>query len=125
MQRYFLVAFGGAAGALLRYFVGTFAEERFGSRFPAGTLTINLTACFLIGVVLSYLSQHAGLNPGWRYGVAVGFIGAYSTFSTFEWEIWNNITRGAFWIGISYLAVSLVGGLVCVALGTAAGKALP
>ncbi len=125
MQKYFLVAVGGAAGALLRYFIGDLAAERFVPRFPVGTLSINLSACFLIGLVLEYLNQHAGLNPAWRYGIAVGFIGAYSTFSTFEWEIWSDITRGAFWLGMLYLAVSLVAGLLCVAIGATAGRALP
>ena len=125
MQRYILIAFGGAAGALLRYSIGAFASERFGPRFPVGTLSINLSACFLIGLVLEYLNQHAGLNPAWRYGVAVGFIGAYSTFSTFEWEIWIDITRGAFWMGMLYLAVSLIAGLLFVALGATAARALP
>ena len=98
MQRYFLVAIGGAAGALLRYIIGAFAAQRFGPRFPVGTLTINLSACFLVGLVLEYLNRHTGLNPVWRYGVAMGFVGAYSTFSTFEWEIWSDITSGAFWM---------------------------
>ena len=115
---------GGAAGALLRYSIGTFASERFGPRFPIGTLSINLSACFLVGLVLEYLNQHAGLNPAWRYGIAVGFLGAYSTFATFEWEIWSNISRGAFWMGMLYLTVSLLAGLLCVALGSTTGRAL-
>jgi fluoride exporter len=124
VQRYLLIAAGGALGAMLRYFIGVLAAERFGPRFPVGTLTINVSACFMIGLLLEYLNHHAGMNPAWRYGIAVGFIGAFSTFSTFEWETWVDLTNGAFWLGILYVAVSLVLGMVAVALGSLSARAL-
>jgi CrcB protein len=124
VRRYLLVAIGGALGAMLRYFIGVVAAERFGQRFPIGTLTINISACFLIGFILEYLNHHTGANPVWRYGFAIGFIGAYSTFSTFEWETLVEINRGAFWIAISYVAVSLVVGLIAVALGSATARTI-
>ncbi len=124
MQRYGLVALGGALGAMLRYWVGTLAAQRFGPKFPVGTLFINITACLLIGFTYQFLNHHAEVNPVWRYSFAIGFIGAYSTFSTFEWEIWSDWTSGAFWMGTLYLVVSLVAGLVAVALGAAAAKAV-
>ena len=52
----------------------------------------------------------------------IGFIGAYSTFSTFEWEIFSNLTSGAFWVAILYVAASLIFGLIAVALGAALGR---
>ena len=125
MQKYLVIAAGGALGAMLRYFIGAVAARHFGPRFPVGTLTINLSACFLIGLVLQYLDQHTGLNPLWRLAIATGFIGAYSTFSTFEWEIWRDLTSGTAWTGMLYLAVSLVAGLLAVALGSASARALP
>ncbi|MES2393154.1 MAG: fluoride efflux transporter CrcB, partial [Acidobacteriota bacterium] len=115
MQRYLLIAIGGAAGAMLRYWVGGAVGDRMGARFPWGTLVINVTACFIIGVVLEYLNHHAGVNPAWRFLIPIGFIGAYSTFSTFEFEIWMNVTTGAFWIAVAYVVVSLVAGFVAVA----------
>jgi CrcB protein len=124
LRRYLFVAIGGALGAVLRYFLGVVAAERFGDRFPIGTLTINISACFLIGLVLEYLNHHTGTNPVWRYGFAIGFIGAYSTFSTFEWETLTEIHRGAFWIAIFYVAVSVIVGLVAVALGSATARSL-
>jgi CrcB protein len=119
-----LIAIGGAFGAMLRYFVGVIAAERFGQRFPVGTLTINISACFMIGFILEYLNQHTGTNPFWRYTFAIGFIGAFSTFSTFEWETWSELTSGAFWIGILYVAVSLVVGLIAVGLGSTTARSL-
>lgn len=124
MQRYLLIALGGAVGAILRYVVGAAAAQRFGTRFPAGTLIINITACFVIGLVLEYLNRHAGLSAAWRYLIPVGFIGAYSTFSTFEYEMWAECTRGGFWMAMLYMVVSLVGGFVAVSLGAGAGRAL-
>jgi CrcB protein len=109
---------------MLRYFVGVVAAERFGPRFPIGTLSINVSACFMIGFVLEYLNHHTGVNPAWRYAFAIGFIGAFSTFSTFEWETFSDFTNGAFWVGIGYVAVSLIAGLVAVAIGSFAARSL-
>jgi CrcB protein len=119
-----LVALGGALGAMLRYFVGVVAAERFGQRFPVGTLSINISACFMIGFILEYLNHHTGANPFWRYSFAIGFIGAFSTFSTFEWETWSDFTHGAFWLGILYVAVSLIVGLIAVALGSSTARSI-
>ena len=124
VRRYLLIAFGGAAGAMLRYFVGVVAAERFGQRFPVGTLSINLSACFMIGFVLEYLNHQIGPNPFWRYTFAIGFIGAFSTFSTFEWETWSDLKNGAFWVGIVYVAVSLVAGLIAVSIGSATARTI-
>ena len=117
MQRYLMIALGGALGAMARYSIGALAAERFGPRFPAGTLVINITACVLIGFSVEFLNRHTDLSPAWRYLVPVGFIGAYSTFSTMEWEIWTDFTLGAFWTGLMYLTISLVAGFLAVAMG--------
>ncbi len=122
MQPYLLVAAGGALGAMFRYFAGVFVVERVGSRFPFGTLSINVSACFMLGFILEYLHHHAGVNPAWKYVFAIGFLGAYSTFSTFEWETWTDLTNGAFWISILYVTVSLILGLLAVTIGSIAAR---
>jgi CrcB protein len=124
MQRYLMVALGGALGSMLRYAVGVVAARRFDQQFPVGTLSINISACFMIGFVIEYLNTHAGVNPLWRYTVAIGFIGAFSTFSTFEWETWSDLTQGVFWLGILYVAVSVIAGLIAVGLGSSAARSL-
>lgn len=124
MQRYLFIAIGGACGALVRYFVGAAVAERYGTRFPFGTLVINVTACFIIGLSVEYLNHHTAMNPAWRFLIPIGFIGAYSTFSTFEWEIWMNLTSGAFWGALLYLVLSLVLGLIAVALGSMLAQAV-
>jgi CrcB protein len=124
LQRYFLIAIGGALGSVARFWVGTTIAGRMGTRFPFGTLVVNISACLIIGLSVEILSRHTSLNPSWRYLVPIGFIGAYSTFSTFEWEIFANLSNGAFWIAILYLTVSLVSGLIAVALGAALARAI-
>jgi CrcB protein len=124
LRRYLLIALGGALGSLLRYAVGVAIAQRYGSRFAFGTLSINISACFIIGLVLEYLNRHTGLSDAWRYLIPIGFIGAYSTFSTFEFEAWQDITRGAYWNSLAYVAISLVGGFIAVALGAATARAI-
>jgi len=124
LQKYLFIALGGALGSLARYAVGTSVSNRMGTRFPFGTLIINISACLIIGFSLEFLNRHSNMNPALRYLIPIGFIGAYSTFSTFEWEIFSNLNSGAFWIAIAYVATSLVFGLVAVALGAALGRAI-
>lgn len=119
-----MIAIGGSIGAILRYVVGVFAAEKLGTRFPYGTFVINVSACFMIGFVLEFLARNINANPAWRYTFAIGFLGAYSTFSSFEWEAWSELTKGAYWIGLLYVAASLVIGLLAVGVGSATARSL-
>ena len=124
MQKYLLIAAGGALGSIARFWVGSTISGRVGARFPYGTFVVNISACIIIGFILTLLGKRADLSPAWRYLIPIGFIGAYSTFSTFEWEIFSNLNSGAFWVALVYVTTSLVFGLIAVALGAALGKAL-
>jgi fluoride exporter len=86
LQKYLLIAFGGALGSMARYWVGSTIASRVGTKFPYGTFVINITACAIIVFLLTFLAKRAELNPAWTFLVSVGFVGAYSTFSTYEWE---------------------------------------
>lgn len=125
MQKYLLVALGGALGSLLRFWVGTFVASRMGARFPYGTFVINITACIVIGFSLEFLGRHAELTPAWRYLIPIGFVGAYSTFSTFEWEMFSNLQGGSFFIAGLYLTSSILFGLAGVWGGVTIARALP
>ena len=114
MQKYFLIAFGGALGSVARYWVGSTIANRMGMKFPYGTFVINITACAIIGFTLTFLGRRADLNPAWRFLVPVGFIGAYSTFSTYEWETLSTLRSGAFFLAALYAVGSLVVGLAAV-----------
>jgi CrcB protein len=118
LQKYLLIAFGGALGSIARYWVGSTISGRIGAKFPYGTFVINMTACVIIGFTLTYLGKRADLSPAWRYLFPVGFIGAYSTFSTYEWETLSTLRSGAFALGALYAVGSLVLGLVAVWAGT-------
>ena len=88
-----------------------------GTRFPYGTFAINITACVIIGFSLAFLGQRTGMNSAWRFLIPVGFVGAYSTFSTFEWGVFSNLQAGRLSVAGLYVVVSLVAGLVAVWCG--------
>jgi len=119
LQKYLLIAVGGALGSILRYWVGSTISGRMGTRFPYGTAVINITACVIIGFTLTYFGKRADLNPAWRFLVLIGFIGAYSTFSTYEWETLSTLRSGAFLLAALYAVGSLVLGLAATWCGTA------
>lgn len=119
LQKYLLIAAGGAAGSVLRYWVGSTVSGRMGTKFPYGTLVINLSACVIIGFALTYFGKLADLSPAWRFLVPIGFIGAYSTFSTYEWETLSTMRSGAFALAGLYAVGSLVLGLAATWCGTA------
>ena len=125
MQKYLLVALGGALGSVARFWVGSTVAGRMGTRFPYGTLVINITACLIIGFSLEYLGERVELTPSWRYLIPIGFVGAYSTFSTFEWEIFSNLQLGTFLIAALYLCLSVFLGLAAVWLGIVLARAIP
>ena len=117
MQKYLLIAAGGALGSIARYWVGSTIGGRLGTRFPYGTFVINITACVIIGFSLTYLGKRVDLSPAWRFFLPIGFIGAYSTFSTYEWETLSTLRSGAFALAALYAVGSLLAGLAAVWLG--------
>lgn len=124
MQKYLLIAVGGALGSIARFWVGSTVGGRMGTRFPYGTFVINVTACLIIGFSLTYLGRRLELNPGWRYLVPIGFVGAYSTFSTYEWETLSTLRSGAFALAALYAFGSLILGLFATWLGAVLADSL-
>jgi CrcB protein len=114
LAKYLYIAVGGALGSVTRYWVGSTFSGRLGTKFPYGTFIVNITACVIIGFALTYLGKRAELNPAWRFLIAVGFVGAYSTFSTYEWEALSNLRSGAFLLAAVYAVGSMLLGLVAV-----------
>jgi len=125
LQKYFFIALGGSLGALARVWVGSTVASKLGTRFPYGTFVINISACIIIGFSLEFLDRHVELNLAWRYLIPTGFVGAYSTFSTFEWETFSNLQIGSFLIAGSYLALSIVLGLIGVWCGVVLARFMP
>jgi CrcB protein len=125
LQKYLLIAAGGALGSIARYWVGSSIAGRMGIKFPYGTLIVNLTACVIIGFSMTYLGRRAEISPAWRFLIPVGFIGAYSTFSAYEWETLSSLRAGAFAIAAVYAVGSLILGLVAVWGGSVIGEMVP
>jgi len=98
MIRYLLVLIGGGAGALARYVAASAIMTRFGGRFPLGTLAINVTGSFLIGFLMTMLTERLHFDPKWRLLLVVGFLGGYTTFSSFV----SSVMLGylAVWLGV-------------------------
>jgi fluoride exporter len=117
LQKYLWIAIGGSLGSLARFWVGSTIADRMGTKFPYGTFVINITACAIIGFSLAFLGRRTGLNPAWRFLVPIGFVGAYSTFSTFEWETFSSLQTGSMLIAGLYVVLSIVLGLVAVWCG--------
>ncbi len=124
MQKYLLIAAGGALGSIARFWVGSTIAGRMGIRFPYGTLIVNITACVIIGFSLTYMGRRADLNPAWRFLIPIGFIGAYSTFSTYEWETLSTLRSGAFFLAALYAGGSLILGLIAVWGGSLLAEAI-
>jgi CrcB protein len=122
LQKYVYIAIGGALGSIARYWVGSWVSNRLGIRFPYGTFVVNISACAIIGFAMTYLGQHTEIDPAWRFLIPVGFIGAYSTFSTYEWETLVDLRSGAFGIAALYATVSFAVGLAAAWGGAAVGE---
>ena len=118
------VALGGALGASARYLLDRLIEQRSESVFPWSTFTINVTGCFLIGLLTVQLVDRHHL-PAWlRVGVIVGVLGGYTTFSTFGQEGLSLIESSDYGVALAYLAGSVLMGVVAVYAGTLLGGAL-
>jgi CrcB protein len=112
-------------GSVLRFWLGSYIGGRFGSRFPYGTFVINVTGSFLVGMVLTILSEKTQWSPNWRYLIPIGFIGGYTTFSTFEYENFRLLQDGQMLAALLNVTLSVVVGFVGVWVGAIAGRSIP
>jgi CrcB protein len=117
MTKYLLVLLGGGVGAVLRFIAGTFVLKFFTGAFPLGTLLINVTGSFVIGILMTFFLNHSTLDPNWRLFLVTGILGGYTTFSSFEWETFFTLREGAALVAVSYFLLSIALGLAAVWLG--------
>src|SRR5215203_3190805 len=117
LTRILAIAAGGALGAVARYLINISPVQNLFKPFPVPTFFINITGSFLIGFLLVLLTDKFESSENLRYGVLIGFLGAYTTFSTFELEIWTLLKESQFFTAFLYLFASVLVGFIGVALG--------
>lgn len=99
-------------------------SSRLGTRFPYGTFIINITASFLIGFIMTLLAERTHWSPNWRYLIPIGFLGGYSTFSSFEYESFRVFQDGEFLIAGMNIVFSVAVGFFSVWLGVITGRTI-
>ena len=102
------VAAGGAIGSVARYLVAIGSGRLFGTRFPSGTLIVNITGSFLIGVFIGLFATKWDLPQSARIFLTVGICGGYTTFSTFSLDAWYLIERGEIGASLAYMVASVI-----------------
>ena len=116
-MNYLVIGVGGFVGAIARYVLAVWIGQRWGRSFPLGTFVINVSGSFLIGLLMTILAERFTENPQWRLLLVVGFLGAYTTFSTFEYETGALLKDGE-WL---YAGVNVIGsvfvGFIALKLG--------
>ena len=117
MDRYLLVLAGAGLGGLARFAAGGWIMAKYGGRFPLGTFIINVSGSFLIGILMTMLTERLNPHPYWRLFLVVGILGGYTTFSSFEYEAYQAVRDGARWMGMLYMAGSVALGYCGVWLG--------
>jgi CrcB protein len=123
MREVLWVGLGGFVGANARYLLGGWIAARLGSSFPYGTFVINITGSFILGLIMGTLEGHI-LPPAVRPALAIGFVGAYTTFSTLTYETLRLIENGSLLLATVNVVGSLAVGLVAAVGGLAAGRVL-
>ena len=117
MDRYLFVMVGAGLGGLARYALATWIMTKSGVRFPLGTFVVNASGSFLIGLLMTLLTQRFQPHPNWRLFLVVGVLGGYTTFSSFEYETLQAVRDGERWMGFLYAAGSVVFGYLAAWLG--------
>ena len=116
-MRLVLIAAFGAIGTLARYGLQGLVQIRTGGTFPYGTLLINLSGCFLLGLIGQLTLNRMVIPADWRVAIAVGFFGGYTTFSSFGWETAKMLEDGEWVPATAYVAASVVAGLLLSVAG--------
>jgi len=124
MNNLLAIAIGGSLGAVMRYLTSTSVHRVFGAEFPYGTLTVNVVGSLLMGFISILLLERFMLADYWRAIIIIGFLGAFTTFSTFSMETFNLIQTGEMAKAFLNMFISIMLCLVATWLGVIAGRQL-
>ena len=122
MTRYLAVALGSALGGMLRYYLGGSLLARIATPFPTATFVINVTGSFILGFFLTLAIERIHVSTHLQLAIAVGFVGAYTTFSTFEYETARLLTERGFSLSMLYVVLSVAVGFAAVWAGIIAAR---
>jgi CrcB protein len=124
MMNVLVIGIGGFAGAVARYGIAVWIGQRWGRSFPLGTFVINVSGSFLIGLLMTLMAERFTENPQWRLLLVVGFLGAYTTFSTFEYETGALLKDGEWLFAGLNVVLSVIVGFIALKLGEVIGKTI-
>jgi len=124
MFRTLFVGIAGLAGTLLRYWLSGFVARRYGETFPVGTMVVNVLGCLLAGAIFNLTEERFLINPTLRTVILIGFLGGFTTFSSYGLQTFTLLRDGEFGLATLNVAVSNVLGLVMVWVGYGLVKAL-
>ena len=118
------IGVAGALGALARYGLEGAVSRRWRGAFPWGTFVVNVSGAFALGFLFVLLTEKLTVDPWLRSSLTIGFLGAYTTFSTLSFESYRLIEDGAIGLALANMLGSLAAGLVAVYVGVVAGRAM-
>ncbi len=117
-----IVGIGGFVGAIVRYALAVWIGQAWGRTFPLGTFVINVSGSFLIGLLMTLFTERYSFDPAWRLLFVVGFLGAYTTFSTFEYETGKLINDSEWFFATMNVVLSVTAGFVALKFGEVLAK---
>lgn len=123
-MNFLIVGIGGFFGAISRYAIALWIGQKWGRSFPLGTFVINISGSFLIGLLMTLFAERFIVNPQWRLLLIVGFLGAYTTFSTFEYETGTLVKDGEWLIASMNVVLSVFVGFVALKIGEVIAKTI-
>lgn len=116
------IALAGAAGSVARFLVAGWAQNLGGGRFPWGTLAVNLLGCLLFGLMFALIEDRTAISERVRHIVLIGFLGAFTTFSTFGFETATLLRDQQWLLAAGNVLAQNIGGIACVVLGLALAR---
>lgn len=124
MRTVVAIGIAGALGALARYGIDGAVARRAPAAFPWGTFVVNVSGAFVLGFLLTLMTEQLTTSPWLRSAITIGFLGAYTTFSTLTYESYRLLEDGALGLAAANLLGSVAAGLFAVYLGVVAGRAI-